>query len=113
MSDDKHTPAPWMVGDTKSTALMVYCDDSLGSRIADCTTSGQGITREQDAANVRLIAAAPDLLALARQVASECAECDGRGTINCYESDPGVIDITEPCDACADVRAVIAKAVGP
>jgi hypothetical protein len=63
-----------------------------------------------DLADATLAAAAPDLLALAKQYASECGECDGRGQINCYESDPSVIDVTEPCDACADIRAVITKA---
>lgn len=56
-----HTPGPWELGDTSDTELMVYCNDSLGSRVADCHNSGHGITTQQDHANARLIAAAPDL----------------------------------------------------
>lgn len=50
----------------------------------------------------RLIAAAPDLLALAKQYASECSECGGTG--KCLDD--------SSCEDCADIRAVIAKA-GP
>lgn len=59
-----HFPGPWMVGDVSKNEnpLMVYCDDALGSRVADCSTSGHGITHMQDIANGRLIAAAPELL---------------------------------------------------
>lgn len=60
----EHTSGPWTIGDVckKESELMVYCDDSLGSRVADCSTSGHGISVEQDIANARLIAAAPELL---------------------------------------------------
>lgn len=49
-----------------------------------------------------LIAAAPDLLALAHQYAEECGDC--AGTRVCPDD--------EPCTACADVWAVIDKAEG-
>lgn len=48
----------------------------------------------------RLVAAAPDLLALAQQVATECGDCHGTGA---------EIPSGKPCEACADIRAVIAK----
>jgi hypothetical protein len=56
-----------------------------------------------------------DLLALARQYASECARCGGGGLITVkYEWRGAECDADEqPCDECADIRAVIAKAVGP
>lgn len=59
-----------------------------------------------------LVKAAPDLLAFAQKVASECADCEGRGsrTITTY---PGGIEVDnddQPCDGCADVRAVIDRA---
>lgn len=57
-----------------------------------------------------LIAAAPALLALARQYASECGECDGKGTVAERDQHGGYID-DKPCPDCADIRAVIAKAV--
>jgi len=54
---------------------MVYCDDSLGSRVADCTSSGHGISRQQDHANVRLIAAAPTMLDALKSAESALASC--------------------------------------
>lgn len=68
--------------------------------------------------DANLIAAAPDLLALAKKLAGECAECRGRGYTF---SDDGITgfgpDDREPtreaCTDCADIREVIAKAVSP
>ena len=57
-------------------------------------------------ADARLIACAPDLLAMVERYASECAECDGKGTW------VGPDLHTEPCDTCADLRALIARARG-
>lgn len=63
------------------------------------------------------ITAVPELLNLARQYASECAGCSGRGfTVG----DDGISgrgpDDVEPtryaCEDCADIREVIAKAEG-
>ena len=59
-------------------------------------------------ADMALIAAAPDLLALAKQYASECSGCDGTGDEELPEQ-PGIVS---QCVACADIRAVIAKAEG-
>lgn len=56
-------------------------------------------------ANAHLIAAAPDLLALARKLAGECSECAGTGIII------GTLP-SEPCPECADIWAVIRKAEG-
>lgn len=62
-------------------------------------------------ADAALIAAAPDLLDLAKQYADECAECGGTGSIWTKEHDPQ--DSKEvPCPDCADIRAVIDKAEG-
>lgn len=61
-------------------------------------------------ANARLIASAPDLLALAKQYASECSECGGHGGI-LVTVNAGVLEYDD-CDACADIRAVIEKAEG-
>lgn len=64
-------------------------------------------------ANARLIAAAPDLLALARRCAHECAECNGSAEIVCNDrgGDPAD-DYSKPCPECADIWAVINKAEG-
>lgn len=61
-----------------------------------------GITVAERNANACLIAAAPDLLTLAHQYASECGDC--AGTRVCPDD--------EPCTACADVWRVIDKAEG-
>ena len=61
-------------------------------------------------ANAHLIASAPDLLALAKRYASECSGCDGQGLIGVQCSDGPFEDF--PCEDCADIRAVIAKAEG-
>lgn len=71
----------------------------------------------QAEANARLIAAAPALLALAQQYASECAECHGRGYS--YGDDgvtgcgPNDVEPTRyKCHECAHVLEVIEKAGG-
>jgi hypothetical protein len=60
-------------------------------------------------ANARLIAAAPDLLAFAKKIAGECAECGGDGQMFWY---PDGVRSLKACTECVDVRAVIAKAEG-
>lgn len=48
-----------------------------------------------------------DLLALAKQYASECSECGGSGiSVSDVDGDEG------NCLDCADIRAAIAKALG-
>ena len=54
----------------------------------------------------RLRALNAELLAAVEKAASECAECDGKGTWM------GPDLHTEPCDDCADLRALIARAKG-
>ena len=61
-----------------------------------------------------LTSAAPDLLALAQRYAEECAECGGTGLVT-ITTFPGGIEVDnddQPCQACADIREVIAKATG-
>lgn len=62
--------------------------------------------RTEAIANAWLIAAAPDLLALARKYASTCSGCDGFGNSKLSGLHP------MPCEDCADIWAVIAKAEG-
>jgi hypothetical protein len=69
------------------------------------------------AAEVRKLRAAnTDLLALAKRYASECAQCEGTGTIRFDEVEEHYthcrLKSGDACPACADIRAVIAKAVG-
>jgi hypothetical protein len=65
-------------------------------------------------ANLQLIAAAPDLLELAKQYASECSGCDGTGFADKFtgHGTPEYMEHTVPCSDCADIRAVISKAEG-
>ena len=51
-ADAKATPGPW---EEDLNTSMVYCDDILGSRVADCSTHGHGITNEQSKFDSSLI----------------------------------------------------------
>ena len=117
MSAEKvaHTPGPWTM---RSGSIWGTSKDPDGEYICE----PWGRTHAETEANGRLIAAAPDLLALAKRYASDCSECGGTGSVQVCCGSPdqsgsdddvccGVPD-TEPCDACADIRAVIEKAEG-
>lgn len=117
----KHTPGPWesMQNDPVmvrpgieapalnfSVVLFGADDDDGGIR---------GRTPEEERANARLIAAAPDLLDIAKQCASECAECGGHGfTYKAGEqfTQEASTRTRIECDACADIRDAIKKATG-
>lgn len=71
----KHTPGPWSLGgsdgDGSGGEGYIYCDNSLGSAVAiafgECLPFPV-FSREEEIANARLIAAAPDLLAVCQKV---------------------------------------------
>lgn len=99
-----HTPGPWVV-------------DEYG----DVQANGEDVARiatgdHHSSADARLIAAAPELLELAKKYASECGECDGLGYVVNYVDPFKRGDASSPemllCDFCADIRTVIAKATG-
>ena len=84
---------------------LVYANDADDDRVHHPIAS----------ANARLIASAPDLLALAKRYASECGTCGGTGVklvwaANADHNDAW--DHSEPCAACADIRLVVEKAEG-
>ena len=58
------TDTPWDIGDKErgENPLMVYCDDTTGQRIADCTNNLTWHTPEDKKRNALLIATAPDIL---------------------------------------------------
>jgi hypothetical protein len=107
----KHTPGPWTTQEAPHRAWIA----SVGHNVDDPqiwtvaqVAPGNTYHFGDKEADARLIAAAPDLLALARQYAMECSECDGTGREELPEQ-PGIVT---DCPACADIRAVIAKAEG-
>jgi hypothetical protein len=90
-----HTPGPWAISPYSSiVGIAVY-----GAGIVIAGVRGG---KERAEADARLIAAAPDLLVLAHQYASECGEC--AGTRVCPDD--------EPCTECADIWRVIDMAEG-
>lgn len=76
-----------------------WCEMAL-----ECILAAETIMAEQTVEAGRLRSDRDALLALAKQYASECAECDGDG----YHDDGE----RAPCPECYDIRAVIQKAEG-
>ena len=112
MSDIQFTPgrhdgSPWAdVDDAESfpnLRSLIYLDLSVG----DANTITGWVTPEV----AKVIKAAPDLLSLANQYASECAECNGTRVVQVKQY-PGDIEVDgeRPCDECADIWRVIDKA---
>jgi hypothetical protein len=110
LSSDEHTPGPWKVIPSphgKDYRCVQYGKDKTYTSL------------EMLPMDAALTAAAPDLLALARQCASECADCGGKGQIvtrsggsGWGNGGPDVCEEIEDCDACAHIWAVINKARG-
>lgn len=98
-----HTPGPWETGKGACHTVFSTKRDGQRHKIAECH-NGDSL---ESFANACLIAAAPALLALAKQFASECAECSGTG-----EDRRSTVEAHIECSDCADIRAVIVKAEG-
>jgi hypothetical protein len=110
----QHTPGPWEI-DTEWVPPEYPNWRSIKIPDGNYATASGHIGE----ANARLIAAAPDLLALAKQYASECAECHGSGVVSRQIGGDGyggrcaaIADVEDDCSECADIRKVIAKAEG-
>lgn len=107
MSEIKHTPGPWFVVDNRVFLEIRTSEYEYGGEQIGDVCSSKYIDGHEDnpvaQANARLIAAAPELLAIALQYASECGECAGTGRNDCGH---------EGCQDCAFIHAVIAKATG-
>ena len=116
----KHTPGPWHAVSIGTQAFIAQERDELASFalanifFPNYHPDGLAAARAEQAANTRLIAAAPDLLALAQRYAEECVECNGTGSRWIQPHDPQYSTRRGeyPCEACADIRAVIDKAEG-
>jgi hypothetical protein len=96
----KHTPGPWeVVPEDRAESRWIIGDEEGGS-IASCEPAGPWITSAQADANARLIAAAPDLLAVLRDMLLWADTPQ-------QEASPSWI-----IGACERARAAIAKAGG-
>lgn len=66
MSAVKHTPGPWHAREWQCrgvTSVGRVADNRVGfEQIAECSGNGRQVSNEQEEADARLIAAAPDLL---------------------------------------------------
>jgi len=101
MLENKHTPAPWSIGDYQGpgeSSDLVYGAPLPHGHFSICSLTGY-FPREQRMANAKLIAAAPDLLADLREAAT---------TLRRYEAlhrDKG----TDESTAKAEVNAALAS----
>lgn len=106
---DKFLPGPWFV--SRDPRPDMEWNNHIASverpHLEVCSMfHSDADGNEQGEANARLVAAAPDLLELARQYAAECGECDGTGNIGNFDTGD------QHCPDCFGIRAVIAKATG-
>ncbi len=82
--DTTHTPGPWKVGKHLHTRRLtadnaVEVQDARGYMVAMLFTANRGMDGVEDAANARLIAAAPELYAALKALMAEpygCPFCD-------------------------------------
>ncbi len=111
-----HTPGPWKVGDVRHAGgyQLVTANDDGGyiCEVQAPTNRFFGFNEDEREANARLIAAAPDLLALAHQYADECGDCAGTRVVVGEYNAVGTYMGDEPCTACTDIWTVIDKAEG-
>lgn len=105
----KHTPGPWATRINSWSRWEIFGGSGCLASVSkpDDPASPPKEWRECEA-NARLIAAAPDLLDLAKQYASECAECNGTGRT----TNPQYTQHEVDCPDCEGIRAVVAKAEG-
>lgn len=90
----KHTPGPWSVAETRHKYDTVIRGPK-GEPIALALIAGY--TKQEGAANARLIAAAPDLLRYLKEA---------RRTLEMWK------DVAPAVSLCADIDAAIARATG-
>jgi hypothetical protein len=126
-----HTPGPWSIETVPTSCGICHKIGPFPARLSSperpnyaCVYSdnvrlgrieGDKIGEEL-LANARLIAAAPDLLARVQKEATECEHCGGLGKIEHHRCDGHCRSDDEhfdPCEWCAEVRALIAKATQP
>ena len=64
----EHTPGPWGTNELFYAVIPILTVSAHGIHGMDCLATVDGRDREERRANARLIASAPDLLALARHI---------------------------------------------
>lgn len=73
-----HTPGPWEAGEVgNGDKFHVYCNDATGQAVAQCDQKFTFFTTEERLANVRLIAAAPEMLAALQKIVANAALVGG------------------------------------
>ena len=106
---DKHTPGPWnVVLEDQRDYIGHYIDDG-NKTIAETVCAEAGTVSEEEAANARLIAAAPELLAALEDVELRCTQARIASTIG---REKGRVDFLrgELERIAGQARAAIAKA---
>lgn len=100
MSESKFTPGPW---DAKKWRVCAGIEPGQHIKVI-CDTATNNKTRtEENAANARLIAAAPDLLAACKEALQMCDEA--------YQA-TGYVKIASTSEQRLRLEAAIAKATG-
>lgn len=125
----KHTPGPWNIGssDLPVSRMSIHCKghkDSCHSTVALMVSRGViGISHDEEFANARLIAAAPDLLSVVANFEVSGPDGDGlvwlflhgngttgKAMFNLGKADTVAAQVALHLEA--DRRAAIAKATG-
>ncbi len=104
MSEPKHTPGPWRIGDAGKTVFGPKTDQPAPITIATLQGATPRCGIAERTANKYLIAAAPDLLAALKKALPylDNLECPTNGGGEAYRI----------CDAINSAREAIAKAKG-
>jgi hypothetical protein len=105
----KHTPGPWVRRNIASARdiYIAEANDGGAPSVAIVPTRVSRLADEEDA-NARLIAAAPDLLAALRRIV---ASDDAHATLHAPDDDD-IARMVEYAAAFDNARAAIAKATG-
>ena len=107
-----HTPGPWQVMPSDKAQSPWIVGDAEGGSVADCEPPGPWMSASEADANVRLVAAAPDLLTELKAML-ELVDHANEGAFK-----NGVTDSTNSIDEgeviasnyCERARAAVAKA---
>lgn len=112
MSEMKHTPGPWEVGDgvVSGSEHIIYCDDATGSAVATVLFEPLDITgrsKTERRANAHLISAAPDMYE-ALKAAVDCGMVPVTSV-----SEGGAARFSRQVDVADMIRAALQKATPP